>query len=49
MIQAWSFVARDGYVEVAGTPEVGVDVYGSLSGWALDIKSGNRTSDYSEM
>ena len=36
------FVSRDNCVAVAGTPEVGVDVYGSLSGWALDIKSNNE-------
>ena len=37
-----SFSYSDPGVYVKGTPEVGVDVYGSLSGWALDIKSGNE-------
>ena len=37
-----SFIRNDAGVFVRGTSEVGVDVYGSLSGWALDIKSGNE-------
>lgn len=37
-----SFARSESGVFVSGTPEVGIDVYGSLSGWALDIKSNNE-------